>query len=291
MTGTRGRLPAALAAPLLVCALLPRAALAQQPLPYQEEKVVNYAFATRLGSGIYDVDGRTVQVYRLPFAWTPRRETPDRFGVRIKMPVTIGFIDFKPRDVVDSGVPQHLDTLSFVAGVELRYPIRENWLLMPYAEAGIAADRTGETRAYVYTAGLRSVADFASGRFRLALGNDAVYTRVDAGSGELPGDDFAALQVCLEARHGMGFKAWGKEADYALYATFDLQYGDPHFPIEHADRARLADQYEVGVTFGRVEPAKLWGVELPRLGFGYRFGSGVSVFRFVIGLPAPSLER
>jgi hypothetical protein len=89
----------------------------------------------------------------------------------------------------------------------------------------------------------------------------------------------------------MGFMAWGKEADYGLYAIFDLQYGDPKFPIEHADRARLEDQYEVGVTFGRTEPAKLWRFELPRLGVGYRFASGVSVFRFVIGIPAPSLAR
>jgi len=291
MTGTRGSFPAAILVPILVCLVPPANVLADEPMAFQEEKVVNYAFATRLGSGIYQVDGRTVQVYRLPFSWTPRRETPDHFGVRLTLPVTIGFFDFQPRDVVESGVPQHLDTLSFVPGLELRFPVRDNWLLMPYVEAGMAADRTGETRAYVYTAGVRSVADFTSGRFRLTLGDDAVYTRVDAGAGEQPGDDFAAIQVCLEARHGMGFSAWGKEADYALYATLDLQYGDPHFPIDHEDRSRLDDQYEVGVTFGRAEPAKIWGVELPRLGFGYRFASGVSVFRFVIGLPAPSLAR
>ncbi len=290
VTGRRGTLSAALAVPLLLCAVLPPAAVADEPMTLQEEKVVNYAFATRLGSGIYDVNGRTVQVYRFPISWTPRREGPDRVGVRVKLPVTIGFYDFQPRDVVDSGVPQHLDTASFVPGLELRFPVRENWMLMPYAEAGIAVDRSGDAAAYVYTAGVRSVADFTSGRFRLALGNDAVYTRVDAGS-EQPGDDFAAIQACLEARHGMGFMAWGKEADYGLYAIFDLQYGDPKFPMEHEDRARLEDQYEVGVTFGRTEPAKLWGIELPRLGFGYRFASGVSVFRFVIGIPAPSLAR
>ncbi len=290
MARTRGRVLAGFALTLILGQVLPRVASAQEALTRQEEKVVNYAFATRLGSGIYDVDGRTVQVYRLPFSWTPRREGPDRVGVRLKLPVTIGFIDFRPRDVVESGVPQHLDTASFVPGVELRFPVSGNWLLMPYAEGGVAKDRTGEATARVYTAGVRSVTDFAPGRFRLSLGSDAVYSRVDAGT-EAPGDDFAALQVCLESRHGMGFDVGHREADYALYATFDLQYGDPRFPIEHADRARLDDQYEVGVTFGRVEPAKIWGVELPRLGLGCRFAGGIAVFRLVIGLPAPALER
>ncbi len=161
---------------------------------------------------------------------------------------------------------------------------------MPFAELGMAADRSSEASAYVISTGVRSVADFTAGRFGLALGNKAIYGRVEP-RGDAPADDFFSFETCLEARHGMGWSIRGHETDYGLYATQYLHFGDPHFPLRHADAASVDDQYEVGVTFGTKEPAKLWKIELPRLGFGYRFAGGISVFRFVIGTPAPSLER
>jgi hypothetical protein len=275
---------------LILGAAAPGSALADEVMTYQEERIVNYAYATRLGSGVYNVSGRTVQVYRLPFAWTPRPEAPGRMGVRVKLPLTIGFIDFEPIDVKDKGLPSDLDTVSFVPGIELLLRARENWLLMPYVEAGIAEDRAGDASAYVAAAGVRSVADFTAGRFRLALGNEAAYARVNPREDQ-PDDAFASFETCLEARHGMGFSIRGREADYGLYATQDLSWSNPSFPLRDTDPASFNDQYEVGVTFGTREPLEVWKIGLPRLGFGYRFANGVSVFRFVIGIPAPSLER
>jgi hypothetical protein len=275
---------------LLLCSAMPRPVLAADALTRQEERLVNYAFATRLGSGVYDLSGRTVQVYRLPFSWTPRPEGPDRLGVRVNMPVTIGFIDFKASDVAATGLPSNLDTASFVPGVEFRLRARENWLIMPHAEVGIAEDRTSAASAYVSGVGIRSVADFAAGRYRLTLGNELLYVRVDPRDHQ-PADDFASFETCIEARHGMGFSIRGFRADYGLYVSQYLYFGDPHFPLGRDGRASVDDQYEIGVTFGTEQEAKLWKVGLPRLGFGYRFAQGISVFRFVIGIPAPSLER
>jgi len=195
-------------------------------LTLPEERAVNYAFATQLGSGVYDVSGRTVQIYRLPFAFTPRPEARGRLGVRVMIPVTIGFVDFKPLDVASTGLPDHLDTGSIVPGVELRIVLRENWMLMPSAEFGIATDRSSEATTYISSTGVRSVADFNAGNFGLALGNEALYSRVDPRNDE-PADAFFSFETCLEARHGMGFSIHGLEADYRLYALQDLYFGDP----------------------------------------------------------------
>ena len=43
-------------------------AQAQSLLSGDEQNVVNFAFATQLGSGVYSVSGRTLQIYRLPFS-------------------------------------------------------------------------------------------------------------------------------------------------------------------------------------------------------------------------------
>ena len=34
----------------------------------------------------------------------------------------------------------------------------------------------------------------------------------------------------------------------------------------------LKNQYEIGGTIGSAKPMKLWIIEDPRVGFGYRFG-------------------
>jgi len=54
---------------LLTHGLAARAA-EPQPLTSSEQSVINFGFATQLGSGVYSVSGRTLQVYRLPFGYT-----------------------------------------------------------------------------------------------------------------------------------------------------------------------------------------------------------------------------
>ena len=44
--------------------------MAAKPLTRQEQAVINFGFATQLGSGVYSVSGRTLQVYNLPFGYT-----------------------------------------------------------------------------------------------------------------------------------------------------------------------------------------------------------------------------
>src|SRR5512141_2038653 len=65
---------------------------AAEPLSASEKTTFNYAFATQLGSGIYAISGRTLQVYRLPLSVTFRpEEEGSRKGWRFTFPVTLGF--------------------------------------------------------------------------------------------------------------------------------------------------------------------------------------------------------
>src|SRR5262245_2680595 len=89
--------------------MIPGLALAQTPAEQEEDEAVgesiNYVFATDLGSGIYDLDGRTLQIYR--FTWRKDLREPQESapGVRFELPMTFGFFDFSPIDVVSSGPP------------------------------------------------------------------------------------------------------------------------------------------------------------------------------------------
>jgi hypothetical protein len=102
------------------------AAAAPTPLSSSEQAVLNFGFATQLGSGIYSLSGRTLQVYRLPFGYALSHGDEALIKVRLTLPFTIGFLDFKPQDVVETGLPEQLDSFSFVPGLELDYALNEH---------------------------------------------------------------------------------------------------------------------------------------------------------------------
>jgi hypothetical protein len=283
---------------LLVFGLLalfgPREATADtEPLSRSEKTEFNYAFATRLGSGVYTISGRTLQVYRLPLSVTFRPEEPEdegnRKGWRFTFPVTFGFYDFNATDILESGLPQNVSTLSLIPGAEFFLPVTSNWLLKPYVEAGKVWDRSGNADSAVYSAGVWSRADFRAGHFDLSLGNGLGYTVVDPSS--VSGSDaLADLETAFEARHVLGRDGQGK-VDCALYLVQHLYFEKPDYPLDTGGGSGLLGQYEVGMTLGGPEPHKIWKIPLPRVGVGYLFGQDLSAFRLVIGSPSLSLQR
>jgi hypothetical protein len=230
-----------------------------------------------------------VQVYRLPFAHTLRQEGEGRWGLRLTFPVTVGLIDFRPTDLPQTGLPDNVDTVSLVPGAELRFLARERWLIKPFLEAGPAKDRGGDADAFVFAGGLRSVAGFRSGGFHVDLGNGLVYVRVDPRETGRS-DDSVIFETSVQARRPLGFEIARREVDVGLYGIVDLYFDDAAFPFRPQGSSNTA-QYEIGLTLGTVDPVRWWKIKLPRLGAGYRFGSGVSSARLVIGLPARSLKR
>jgi len=286
-----GRIPPALAAPLLAAVLAGSlhvaAADGVDALSAAETETLNWAFASRLGSGIYDVSGRTVQVYRIPFRFDVRSETEVGFGLAATLQVTFGFYDFRAQDVSESGLPDDLDTLGITPGFETRIPAARRWLLKPYVEAGYGYDRTGTADAWLYSAGTRSLATFDAGRFRLVLGHDLFWAHVDPEGGA--GDDFAALQTAFEALRTVG-RAGAHDVELGLYAVQDLSLAGSSSPFGGSG-GTLEDRYEVGITVGTAEPARWHKVPLPRVGLGYRFGDDLGAARLVIGIPVASLRR
>ena len=71
---------------------------ASEPLRQAQQPVANFAFASQLGAGIYSVEGRSVQIYGLPFAWELRPPTTERLGFNITLPLTLGFYSFRTED-------------------------------------------------------------------------------------------------------------------------------------------------------------------------------------------------
>jgi hypothetical protein len=242
---------------------------------------LNYVFATELGSGVYDLDGRTLQIYRLTYEKQLREVDEDTLGVRFVLPVTFGFLDFKPFDVLTNGIPTHVDSFSLVPGIELDYLLPRDWHLVPYARAGVTV-ASSSVDGWLYGLGVRIE------RNKEWHGWDS-YTMTElnlAGVGyrqDIPDDKFARLRQGFDLRRGIGWRIRDREVDLGLYAIFDVIMDPPTMPVAESRDQPL--QAEFGFTFSTRPVYKWWWFNAPRLGVGYRLAGELSAWHFLIGKP------
>ncbi len=265
--------------------ILAATAQAQTLLTRDEQDFIHFGFAAQLGSGIYAMSGRTIQVYRLPFAIRFPTDDESRIGVRLTLPVTIGLVDFEPQDVLGTDLPESLDSVSFVPGIALDIALRDDWVVEPFVEAGVARDRTAELDERVYSAGMRSRFDFGQRGTDWQLYNELVHVAVEQKSPDRT-DDLTRFRTGISGRRSFDAERVGRRADFVTYGFVDLLLDPPDGPVngEPGDDGGPA-QIEVGMTFGATEPIHLWKIPLPRIGLGYRFGADLEAYRLVFGAP------
>lgn len=270
------------AALLALCACDPAAA--QDALRASEEQLVNFAFATRLGSGVYSISGRTLQIYRLPFGYTITEPDEGRPGIRLTLPATFGLVDFKPQDVINTGLPENLDTLGFVPGIELDFELTPQWHLVPFAQAGRAWDLQGGDDATVYSFGVDATARKSFDAFTARLQLGASYAAVEPDA-TLRSDDMVLLEAGIEARRPLALALSGHALDWGAYLFADYFVDRAEEPLDKATESPDRVQFEVGLTIGPQAKFTVWRIPVPRVGIGYRIGEGLGVWRLVFGQP------
>ncbi len=268
-----------------VLTLLPLAAGAQTRAEQRDQAVgrsISYVFATDLGSGVYELDGRTLQIYRLTYSHAWREPTPEKFGISFDVPVTAGFFDFTPIDVVSQGIPTRVDSFAAVPGVKLDYLLRDDWHLIPYARAGFSV-ASSSVDGWLWGTGvqLEHRDDFHGwdSFVRSELAIAGVNHRHD-----VPSDRFVRLRQGIDLTRGLPWKMGRRSVELGLYGIFDVIVDSPGAPLA-GDRSDYPIQAEFGFTFSTRPRYKVWRFDVPRLGFGYRLAGELSAWRFVIGVP------
>jgi hypothetical protein len=251
-----------------------------------QQPVANFAFASQLGAGVYSVDGRAVQIYRLPFEWELRPPTQERVGLDLTLPVTLGFYSYRVQDVVTEGLPKTVDTYSFLPGLEVSRLFGPRWRLAAFAELGVATAYADTNKSLIYDGGARARYDFQLGEAHLRYGAEILYA-VSQVRHETK-DTMVRLTNGLDARFRTSMSLRGETVDYGPYALSEWYPKRPTVPASSSGQPIAAAQWELGVTVGTVNTAYLCmasicKVPLPRIGLGYRFGEGLSIFRLVFG--------
>jgi hypothetical protein len=269
----------------LICVLTALPAGAAEPPPGGSDvPFASYAFASEFGSGIYDIGGRTIQIYQLPLSFQLREPTPGNSppGLTLLAPVTVGFFDFKPQDLLHLELPSSLGTLSIQPGVRLEYRFGDAWRLYPYAKAGVSVASSSEANAWIYSFGIRSDYLFealkSAGLWSEELLHAAVRYRSD-----VPNDSFTRVRSAAELRRNLRWSIQGRPLQVAPFGLVDVYLKAPTGPATGISAQTV--QFAVGVNLG-VDPMwEILGIELPRIGLGYRAAGTLSGWYIGFGDP------
>jgi len=249
-----------------------------------DTRFANYAFASELGSGIYEISGRTIQVYQLQPSYQLRRAAPQggRPGIKLIFPVTVGFFNFQPSDLLHLHVPTSIGALSLEPGVELNWWLNDAWDVYPYAKAGGTFASSAQLNAVIFGVGVRSDYRFdaldGTGLYRADLVHAGVHYE-----GDLPNDSFTRLRNAAELRHNLPWVYHGRQLQLAPYAITDIYFDAPSGPASGISANTL--QLEAGLMLDAIPEYQVHGLILPRIGVGYRVAGVLSGWRLVIGEP------
>ena len=249
-----------------------------------DTQFANYAFASELGSGVYESAGRTLQVYQFLPSYSLRAAQPrgGRPGIRLILPLTVGFFNFQPVDLAHGQLPSSIGALSLEPGVELDYWMNDRWHLYPYVKAGGTFASSTEINAVLYGTGVRSDYRFAALDGALLYRAELAYAGVHFHS-ELANESFTRLRDGLELDRGPHWNYRDHEMLVGPYAFTDIYFNAPEGPASGISARTV--QYEGGLMLN-VKPAwQTRGWSWPRFGIGYRVAGVLSGWRLVIGDP------
>jgi len=246
-----------------------------------------FAFASQAGSGIYDIEGRVVQIYRVPIEFTVRPLKPERrWGAAVRLPVTFGFYDYKASDALEGNFPTHVGTASLLSGVRFDVRAKTNWILSPYVDVGAAKDFSGGSLVWVYDAGLRSVVSFPAGTWD-GRGIQELQWAGAAQKADALIDWYGEAKVGFEFRHELAFNIGKTRGDIGMFAVYQRYFKNAEsVAVRSAAPATIPgvdEQTEIGLSLGTRPKLAWWKVSMPKLGLSYRFGDGMSAVRVVFG--------
>ncbi|HSY07103.1 MAG TPA: hypothetical protein VK820_01045 [Steroidobacteraceae bacterium] len=267
---------------LTFCGLRPAAGSAAATPPPPPSQPASYVFATELGSGVYDVAGRTLLVYRLPLGYDLREATEDAPGLRLTLPAAVGFFNYSPIDLVHTQLPAHVGAFSFVPGLKLDYKMDEHWHIEPYARAG-ASFASDDFDGWLYGLGVSSTYQWQAREVHARVLNDILFAGVIYRSPMDPNDNLVRLRNGLELSRLTGLTIGQHMIELSVYGFADYFPDAPRPPVTGTRPSRL--QVEPGFLIGAVPQWKIRSFELPRLGIGYRFAGDLSGWHLDISVP------
>ena len=153
------------------------------------------------------------------------------------MPLTFGFFDFTPLDVLSEGIPTRVDSFSLVPGFELDYLMENDWHLIPYVRGGVSV-ASSSVDGWLYGLGVRAERERRWRGWDTFARTEFNYSGVGYRQ-DLPPDRFARFRQGFNMARGMKWKVRGRELEFGMYAIFDVIFDPPTAPVVDGEREPL----------------------------------------------------
>lgn len=264
---------------LLLGLLTTPAALAEKTRNMIQGELTDWYFANTFGTGVYRIGDRTVTILTLPLSYTLREPDDDRWGIRLKLPLSLGLYSLD--NAVDDVLNRNFATFAAMPGVEFEKEIGRNWVVKPTFSGGYAQDVSKGNRSTLYELGLRSSWGRSFERVDFVLGNALLYAGNAAQDGIT--QHLGLLSTGLNFIMPTGGALAGRASNFGVHVVHYLFFNDIDFFLTSESRRSVNQQYEVAFTFGTYRPLEIFGATFDRIGVGFRAGENFFAVRLVTG--------
>ena len=242
------------------------------------EDTINYAYSSWIGSGFYKIGDRTTYLLRAPFSYTLREADSQKWGLALLLPATIGFHDYT--DGQDNQA-----TITFVPGAQFVYPVLENWWVKPFGQFGFGKDFSGSDIAWIYGAGIKSLATFDLKSSELDFGTAFTWAAQNQSGG---GSDsgFSMFEIGLNSRWPTNITVLDRKSDLNLYFVYTQFVNDLDFERAEKDNKTIQKLYKFGIALSSEEKYPIFGLfDLRGGGLDVTFGDGYFGMGLTTGFP------
>ena len=243
---------------------------------------VHFAFATLLGTGIYQLDDRTVTIFRVPISWSFREPTREEFGIKLKVPIAIGLHNY---DLLEDLIPvaDQLSTLSVVPGLELEFLAGENWRVKPVGYLGFGTDLSRTDSALIYGAGISALRPLNFASPDMTFGAALLLNGYDPGSRS--GDFISRWSAGVDAKWLTRWNIDNRDVFIGGHVIGYYYMNQLEFQTIIDEPIKLRAEIEFGIFVGARPSPKIFGITINRLGIGYRFSDVSDAVVLFAGFP------
>ena len=244
--------------------------------------LTSFAFASYLGTGFYTTSGQNVFVLQMPFEHIIKEKTDTEAGWVLKLPITLGFINFDSILIEELPEINDVGTITFLPGLEYQYPVTPNWTLIPFADYGFARELDTTSNVLITGVGIKSYYNVHFDKAMFTLGNRFLYAREQSEDSSSDAD-YSLIETGLNYRVTSDYSFGDKPLYSNLYYINFYYPNNLVFFEQTPNPIRVGVEHEVGITFSNIPDFLFF--EKPQIGVGVRFGNNLKVYRLVFGMP------
>ena len=271
-----------------IAALLLMRAVATGALANDEsllDATPNYMYSAVLGSGFYKVEDATLTLVRIPISMTLREFNSFQPGVKLLIPVTIGYVSLDPDDLIDRWVPTELGTLSFIPGIEYQYAVGDELILKPFAQVGGGYDFENDILSGLVIGGGRALwTHQVSTQWQVQLGSSLQWTG-GWQQGEGPSSSFGLFELGADFRRNLPVQIGNRQLNGSVFCRWRRFLNDWNIAESPDDPINIDALYEVGFSIGVDQSYDIYGMKLDRLSIGYLWGEDTQAVSFGMDFP------